>query len=420
MSLSSVRRAWRRLLAAAMVAASLALVTLPAGAAAHSLQSSTIAVAVTDDGAVATISVAEESAMQAAGTTDPEEIAAYLAEHLTVTGRDGEVWAENVGEPVREDVEGIASLSVDVALDAGDADPGTFTVGFGGILEALPGHEAVVVLTDAEGEISSPGVIEAAGDTVAVTGAAGPVAVGDMLRYGFEHVLTGADHLLFLLALLLPAPLIAVQGRWRRGTGRWRDPLVRVLHVVTAFTVGHSLTLIASALGWVSVPSAPVEVLIAASVGVAAMHAIRPLRAHGEDVIALLFGLVHGLAFAGILDGLGLDGSASLLALLSFNVGIELAGLATIALVLPSLLLLSRTRASTAVRIGGALFTLAAAAGWALERTVGVENPLGGIEAAAIGHPWAVVAGLGLVAAVVWLGDRVAPEPRCARVPSTG
>ena len=115
-------------------------------------------------------------------------------------------------------------------------------------------------------------------------------------------------------------------------------------------------------------PSRPVEVLIAASVGVAAVHAVRPLAARGAAVIALGFGLVHGLAFAGILADLGLDGTTSVLSLLAFNVGIELAQLATVALVLPSLYVLSRTRAYPAVRTAAAGLALAAATGWGLDR----------------------------------------------------
>jgi len=110
-----------------------------------------------------------------------------------------------------------------------------------------------------------------------------------VIGYGFEHVLQGADHLLFLLTLPLTAPLAAVAGRWRRRTDLL--PTGRsVLGVVTAFTLGHSVTLIASALGWVHVPSRLVEVLVAVSVGVAAIHALRPLVPHGENAIAAGFG----------------------------------------------------------------------------------------------------------------------------------
>lgn len=395
----TLRRAARVRLAAALAAATLLLTLIaPAAASAHSLQSSTIVVRATDDDVAATITIATQTATKAADSSDPQAIAAYLAEHFAVSGGSGSAWAESVGDVREETVDGIASVSVDVELDPGGDDASAFTIDFDGIIEADAAHEAVVVLRDADGNYSTPGVLTADDDTLSV-GDGHALGAGDMLRHGFTHVLAGADHLLFLVALLLPAPLIAASGRWTPGTGRLRQPLQRVVHVVTAFTVGHSITLIAAALGWVAVPSAPVEVLIAASVGVAAVHAIRPLAGRGEATIALLFGLVHGLAFAGILEGLGLSGTPSVVALLAFNVGIELAGLLTIAVTLPSLLVLSRTPAYASVRIAGALFALAAAAGWAAERTAGLTNPLAGIEAAVVAHPWTVPVALAALAA---------------------
>lgn len=201
------------------------------------------------------------------------------------------------------------------------------------------------------------------------------------------------------------APLVVVAGRWHRRDGvattAWK-----VVRVATAFTVGHSLTLLASALGWVSVPSAPVEVLVAASVGVSALHALRPLARGGEEVIAGGFGLVHGLAFAGILAELGLDGSASILALLAFNVCVELAQLVTIAVIFPSLYLASRTRSYPALRIAGASIALAAATAWGLERLGVLENPFAPVEDALIAQPMWVVAGLALICACCWLPRR--------------
>ena len=210
-------------------------------------------------------------------------------------------------------------------------------------------------------------------------------------------MLEGADHLLFLVTLLLVAPLVVPAGRWLRGDGA-TSALRKVVAIVTAFTVGHSLTLMASALSWVSAPRGPVEVLIAASVAVSALHALRPLARRGEVVIAAGFGLVHGLAFAGILAELGLAGSTSVPALLAFNVGVELAQLVTVALVFPSLYLISRTPWYPAVRVLGASLAVIAATGWALERLGVLDNPLAPVEDALIGHPLWGVAGLAVLA----------------------
>ena len=408
----SGRRLTRRALAIVATLVVLAAAALPQAASAHSPGSSTIAVRVDDGAAEATISIAAKTLDRAigGGLTDAQVIA-YLDEHLTITGADGTTWGESYGAVERETVEGIDSLSVVVRLDPGDAGTARFTIAYDPIIEAIPAHEAVVVLTDSADEISTPGVLTASQPSLAVTDGAQAVPLGDMLRHGFHHVLEGADHLLFLLTLLLPAPLVAVAGRWRRGDGLLPTAR-RVIHVVTAFTLGHSLTLVAAALGWVTVPGRPVEVLIAASVGVAAVHAVRPLAVRGAAAIAVGFGLVHGLAFAGILADLGLDGTTSLLALLAFNLGIELAQLATVTLVLPSLYVLSRTRAYPAVRTAAAGLALVAAVGWGLDR-VGVQaNPLAVVEDAAIAHPLAVVLGLVALAAAAWLADATARSPR--------
>lgn len=123
-------------------------------------------------------------------------------------------------------------------------------------------------------------------------------------------------------------------------------------------------------------------------------------------MIAGGFGLVHGLAFAGILTDLGLSGSASVLALLAFIVGVELAQLLTVALLFPSLYLASRTRFYPALRVAGAVVALAAVTGWALDRLGLLASPLTGAEAAAIAHPWAVVVGLVAVAGACRFLDR--------------
>lgn len=194
-----------------------------------------------------------------------------------------------------------------------------------------------------------------------------------MFRLGMHHIAEGADHLLFLLALLLPAPLLARRGRWS-GCAGVRDSLLRIVGVVTAFTLGHSITLALAGLGFVRIPGNPVEVLIAVSILVSAIHALRPLFPGREAAIAGFFGLIHGLAFANVLDRLGMGGWERVTNLLGFNLGIEAVQLLVIAATLPSLLLLSRTPAYGLLRIGGALFAGLAALAWIAERLLGLET----------------------------------------------
>jgi hypothetical protein len=403
----------RALAALAALTCGLALL-FPSSASAHSLDSSTIAMRLSQTSADATVSVALETLDEALGTDYAttadvdqyaDEVIAYLDEHLTVTGTDGTTWTETYTNPVRESVEGIASFSVDVALDTAGTDPSSFTIAYDAIVVADPAHTAVVVLTDATGEISTAGVLTATDGTLTIGDTAG-TGITDMIGYGFRHVLQGADHLLFLITLLLVAPLVVTAGRWQRRERGGVPAFRKVVQVVTAFTVGHSLTLIASALGWFALPSAPVEVLVAASVAVSALHALRPLARHGEELIAAAFGLVHGLAFAGILTGLGLDGTPSLLALLAFNLGVELAQLITVALIFPSLYLASLTRYYAALRMIGASMALTAATGWVLERLGILDNPLTGVEDALISHPWWVTGSLAVVTVSCWLVER--------------
>jgi len=191
-----------------------------------------------------------------------------------------------------------------------------------------------------------------------------------VFRLGMRHIAEGTDHLLFLLVLLLPAPLLAAESRWA-GFAGVGPSVTRILRVVTAFTVGHSITLALAALGLVRVPSRPTEVLIAFSILLSAAHAFRPIFPGREAAIAALFGLVHGLAFATTLGQLGLGRSERMVNILGFNLGIETMQLVVVAAVMPSLVLLSRWRSYRVMRVAGALLAGSAAMGWVAERLLG-------------------------------------------------
>ena len=151
------------------------------------------------------------------------------------------------------------------------------------------------------------------------------------LGLGVEHILLGIDHLLFVLALVL-----LVQG-WRR-----------LLGTITAFTVAHSITLALATLGLVHVPGPPVEACIALSIVFVSAEIVhgrqgKPgLTARAPWIVAFTFGLLHGLGFAGALSEVGLPPQAIPLALLFFNVGVELGQVAFIAAVLAVMALGSR------------------------------------------------------------------------------
>ena len=147
-----------------------------------------------------------------------------------------------------------------------------------------------------------------------------------------------------------------------------------MLRIVTAFTLGHSLTLALSGFGLVRLPSQPVEVLIAVSILVSAIHALRPIFPGREALIAASFGLVLGLAFASALSELDVTGWYRLVTVFGFNLGIEAMQLAVVCLTLPALLLLSRNRWYTPFRTVGAFFAVVASVAWIVERLI--DRPL--------------------------------------------
>jgi hydrogenase/urease accessory protein HupE len=133
---------------------------------------------------------------------------------------------------------------------------------------------------------------------------------------GVEHILSGVDHLLFVAGLLF---LVGFQRR--------------LISTISAFTLAHSLTLACSAFGWITLRPPPVEASIAMSIVLVASEALRgrdTLARRVPALVSFLFGLVHGLGFAGALKDIGLPPRHLPLALLSFNVGVEIGQLLTV------------------------------------------------------------------------------------------
>jgi hypothetical protein len=151
------------------------------------------------------------------------------------------------------------------------------------------------------------------------------------LRQGIEHILYGIDHLLFVASLLL------IVRDWRM-----------LLKTITAFTVAHSITLALATFGLVRLPPGPVEVLIAASIVLVAVEAVRrerggtSLAIRWPWIVAFAFGLLHGIGFAGALQELGLPQGDIPLALLAFNVGVEIGQLLFVTVVLAAVAVAGR------------------------------------------------------------------------------
>lgn len=234
----------------------------------------------------------------------------------------------------------------------------------------------VFATTDA-GHRALARLVGAAGEPLVLMPGAGPQRLtldgrgfGGFVVEGMAHIASGLDHVLFLVTLLL----VAV---WRREGAGWvprasaRSALAETLRLVTAFTVAHSITLGLAASGLIDPPTRWVESLIALTVLLAALDNLRPFVPGPRWSMVGLFGLVHGVGFAGPLKDLGLRGQELLLPLLGFNLGVELGQLAVVALLLPLALLL-RDRAAYRRWIvpGGSSAVAMLALLWCVERSL--------------------------------------------------
>ena len=177
---------------------------------------------------------------------------------------------------------------------------------------------------------------------------------------GIEHILSGFDHLLFVISLLF---LVGFQRQ--------------LVWTISAFTAAHSITLALSALGWLVLRPPPVEATIALSIMLVAGEALRSratLARRWPALVAFLFGLVHGLGFAGALKEIGLPDNHLLVALLTFNLGVELGQLLTVAAA--GLVYLGMRRLPvlrpTSARVAALYAIGALAAYWSIERIAAI------------------------------------------------
>jgi hypothetical protein len=314
----------------------------------------------------------------------------YLVQHIHPVTPSGQPWTVQVLDMTVEKTLQTRSgpfqeLTVHLALIPPDpAGLRDFILGYDVIMHQVVTHKALISI---QSDWSSGKVAPVEVGRIAVNtgnGKIDPIEIRlgsgswwqgfkAMVSLGIQHIREGTDHLLFILVLLLPATLTCTGRRWAAYGGA-RYSLSRLLKIVTAFTAGHSVTLLAGALHWLRLPQQPVEVLIAFSILMTALHALRPIFPGREQQVAAGFGLVHGLAFAAVLADLNLSAGPMALSILGFNVGIELMQLFVIALTIPWFILLSQTAAHPWIRCSGAVFAAIASIGWMANRISGQPN----------------------------------------------
>lgn len=183
-------------------------------------------------------------------------------------------------------------------------------------------------------------------------------SISSFVRLGVWHIWRGIDHILFLLCLLLPAV-------WRRESAK--DVAREVFEIVTAFTLAHSITLVISAVGLITLPSRFVETAIALSVVAAAVNnLVRAIDARWAVAFAL--GLLHGFGFSSVLIDLGLPSHELIGTLLGFNLGVEIGQAAIVLAVLPLLFAIRKTLAYRALLFGGSGAVAVIATIWTYQR----------------------------------------------------
>lgn len=254
-------------------------------------------------------------------------------------------------------------------FDAACADIGTLTVEYSLLFDVDPQHKGLLKLVNQQGMVStaifSP---DSSRQEFRLADAGKLQQFIDYIKHGVWHIWIGFDHILFLLSLLLPAVLVPRNQQWEAGTS-FKASAIDVLKIVTAFTLAHSITLTLAALQYIALPSRWVESAIAASVILAALNNLFPLFQGKRWVVAFAFGLIHGFGFASVLSDLGLPQSALLLALLGFNLGVEIGQLTIVAVFLPLSFALRKTWAYRRLvfSAGSAAIALVAAV-WLVER----------------------------------------------------
>lgn len=198
-----------------------------------------------------------------------------------------------------------------------------------------------------------------------------------MVDEGIHHIWIGIDHILFLVALLLPASFRREQREWQPVAG-FKPAFLHVLAIVTLFTVAHTLTLSAAVLGSVSLSPRIVESIIALSIAIAALDVLLPVFGRRIWFVIFGFGLFHGFGFASVLGDIGIQPKYMVHSLFGFNVGVEIGQVMIVAMIFPLLYWLRNVSFYRRIVMpGGALLLIAIALYWFIERAFEIDLPAG-------------------------------------------
>lgn len=353
----------------------------------------------------------------------------YFQKHLKIEGTDGVFWkleleAATISEITDPNTGAYVELRTKFrAWPPTGANLRQFTLWYDVVLHQVVTHQAIVhVEQDWENGIAGQNTQTLATLNVdSETGKVLPLLVNltqgsvwkglqSMFRLGMSHIAEGVDHLIFLWMLLLIAPLNMEDRRWA-GFGGLRTSFWRLVKIVTAFTLGHSLTLAMCSVGWFRFPSQRVEILVAVSILVSAVHVLRPIVFGKETFIAAGFGLIHGMAFSNTLADFHLDTAQLLWSILGFNLGIEAMQVFIVLLVFPFLIILSKSNIYPFFKNTLAVFGILSALAWIVQRWTGTDNAVSLFVDGLMDYPGWIWGGLVLLTGLVWLRSRKSSVP---------
>jgi hypothetical protein len=335
---------------------------LPAGAQAHDLGQSYIFLTVAEESVSGRFEITISDLNKALGIaleTDHSLIAsdfepyiepakAYLAERILVAA-DGTPAQLIFGEVALQETTKAQYMAINFDFGASTNSAQTIDFVYTVLFDVDPDHRGFVVVENnwKAGTFNNEAVISLIFDPGTTTGrldlSASTVLHGfwEMTKLGVHHIWVGIDHIMFLLALLLPSVVLREQRQWRASES-FRYSLIYVVKIVTLFTVAHTITLSAATLGAITISSRVVESVIAISIAIAAADVLWPIfRGHIWWVV-FAFGLFHGMGFATVLSEIGVPPAYMMHSLLAFNIGVELGQLAIVAAVFPLLYLMRR------------------------------------------------------------------------------
>ena len=319
------------------------------------------------------IALPQAGQWQYQASPDFHGLAEYLDQHMSLS-QAGEKLTTVIGEIAivrSQELKDEFEVKVAVSATLTSIDNRELLLTYDAIQHKVINHRTVVTLvndiyrgTMFDGPVLL-GVLRYKHTHIAVTDSSSEISVmADIFSHGMAHIVTGTDHLAFLLCLLLVTGLSAKGRKWQQQHASVTD----CVKLVTAFTAGHTVTLVANLLLPNPIISDWVEVAVAITVLLSAIHVITPLFSGKPYWMAIGFGLVHGMAFSSALNVAGLSAVTTTFTALSFNLGIELVQIGIVCLLVPCFNIWRQTRLYPVIRIILGMAVAVLSAVWVIQR----------------------------------------------------